>query len=206
MKAQEAKNMKRKIIALLIASILSVSISAAEITVWNREIEHPMAETNTGNMNSIPYNNPDAVMDLEAGAWAKPAVMDYDGDGYWDIVVGAHAIGYSGTYVFYGDKDSAETLLMSKADRVADSNRYLFATYLYDRTEEEGKYIYTYRDTVLFYNSPYAFSDFENTQYANGVPHGADVQWPHAPSRDNARSLVDFDGDGVYDLIRAADS
>ncbi len=198
--------MKRKIIALLIASILSVSVSAAEITVWNREIEHPATEANTGNMNSIPYNNPDAVMDLEAGAWVKPAVMDYDGDGYWDIVAGGTGIGYSGTYVFYGDKDSAETLLMSKADRVADSKNRLFATYLYDRTEEEGKYIYTYRDTVLFYDSAYAYSDFENTQYTNGVPHGADVQWPHAPSRDNARSLVDFDGDGVYDLIRAVDS
>lgn len=197
--------MKRGIIAFLLVFVLCISIYATEVTVWNRVIAHPATETNTGNVNSMPYNNPSAVMDLEAGTWVRPAVMDYDGDGYWDIVAGGTGIGYSGTYVFYGDKDSTESLLMSKADKVAGQKKYLFATYLYDSIEGEGKYTYAYQNTVLFY-STYAYPDFKNTQYTNGVSHGADVQWPYAQTRENAQSLADYDGDGVYDLIRAVDS
>lgn len=109
-------------------------------TVWDREIANPTAEENTGNMNRIPFNNEDAVMDLEAGTWAAPAVMDYDGDGILDLVVVGTAVCYSGTYVFYGDENSKDTLLMSKGDQVAGGVGNFYPSYFYEEIEDGGKY------------------------------------------------------------------
>lgn len=184
--------------ALMISCVLPAGASytgAAAKTVGT-----PMAEENTGDMNRIPYNNDDILMDLEAGTWAQPAVMDYDGDGNLDLVVSGTGVCYHGVYVFYGDENSKDTLIMSKADKVSGGLGNFYPTYLYEvERTADGVYNYTYEDTRIFSGSKGAG---ELNSLGNWKNYNVGITWPKEATRADEYSLVDYDGDGLLDLIR----
>lgn len=174
-----------------------------------------LSETNTGDMNLVPYNNPDIPSDLKVGLNAIPMVIDMNRDGYMDLVVSDYSVPYDGTFIFYGsassgDEDSDGFLMMSNGYRMFDGSTYLRGTPLYTESTDEktGEIRYTYDKTVVMdRNRVYLdFSDPAGRQvyYGQGLDYPTNVGGDSFTSqRDDQYALADVDGDGLLDLIRA---
>lgn len=52
------------------------------------------------NLQRLPYNHPGLTVDLGVGLWAWPLPMDYDGDGHLDLVVSCPDVPFNGTWLF----------------------------------------------------------------------------------------------------------
>lgn len=64
-------------------------------------------------MNRVPYNNPDIIVDLNCGLNAVPAVIDYDGDGYYDLLVSTNSKSMNECVLLYRNylKENGTTVL-----------------------------------------------------------------------------------------------
>lgn len=203
--------MKRLLASILtlvmLVSLVPLSAAAAEVSIWDRVPKTPTTQTNTGDMNRIPFNNPDLVVDISVGFRAHPAVMDYDGDGHFDLVLSATGDNYRHTFVYYGDKDSKDTLLMSRGDILGGTPLHWSPTYLYDKrevTDGEGNasYEYDYLETDIFNGSIRYFDFINDFIYGESEDYdGGAIAWPRDYGDQNCYGLADIDGDGNLDLI-----
>jgi hypothetical protein len=138
----------------------------------------------------LKYNNPGLTVDLAVGLWAWPLPMDFDGDGDLDLVVVCPDKPYSGTYVFE-NASGGKFPVFKPARRISKALTNVQVSYV------DGK------PRVLAPGSE--FPDFLKTglEHATKLPLPANVH-PNKV-RGNFWRYVDFDGDGVLDLIVGAD-
>jgi hypothetical protein len=138
----------------------------------------------------LPYNNPGLVVDLGVGLWAWPLPMDFDGDGDLDLVVVCPDKPSNGTYFFEnvsGDTAKDKMPVFKPGRRISKGLQNVQVSYA------GGKPV------VL---SPgYAYPDFLKT----GLDQPQKLPLPENihPSkvRANMWRTVDYDGDGVLDLV-----
>lgn len=158
------------------------------------------SETNTGNMNRIPYNNEDLIVDLDGVFFPRPIFADVNGDGYVDMYAACVGSNIPGVMVFYADENTQENYTYSKGYRL-NSTKYwpLFPSYTYNED-------HTLASTTVLVESV-AYPDFLNT-FTNGtaIDYAKDVIWPlmnkETYNRDQTLySLTDYNGDGKRDLI-----
>ena len=143
----------------------------------------------------IPCNNPGLKVDLGVGLWAWPMPMDFDGDGDLDLVVACPDKPYNGVYFFENPTASGEANKMP----VFKKGRWI--------SKAPSNAQVSYVDGAPTVLSPgLAYPDFKTTGFAKGVKIEGIKPNVHANAvRANMWRYVDYDGDGVPDLVIGVD-
>lgn len=156
-----------------------------------------------GALKRLPYNNPGLEVDLGVGLWAWPLPMDFDGDGDLDLVVACPDKPYNGIYFFenpsgrtaprwwMGGLDGGGRMPVFKAGR-----RFSRAVSNVQVSYIDGK------AHVLTPGA--AHPEFIEFGIERGVPiRGDAVRANIHPNRVRANMwrYVDYDGDGVEDIV-----
>ena len=138
-----------------------------------------------GTSERLAYNRPGTVVDLGVGLWAQPLPVDFDGDGDYDLLVATADTPSNGIYFF-------ENAAGNVADPVFRPGKRL----------DRGMHNLTisYVDGTWHILSPgKQYPDFQNTYFAKSESIPCDPI--PIKSRADQWKLVDYDGDGVTDLI-----
>ncbi|MEI2724548.1 MAG: VCBS repeat-containing protein [Verrucomicrobiota bacterium] len=138
----------------------------------------------------IKYNHPGLVVDLGVGLWAWPLPMDFDGDGDLDLVVNCPDKPSNGVYFFEnvsGDTAKTKMPVFKAGIRISQGLQDVQVSQVAGQPR------------VLTPGNEYP--DFRNTGLAQPrpLPIGTKVH-PNKP-RANLWRYLDYDGDGVMDLI-----
>jgi hypothetical protein len=167
---------------LSIAALAGVSIAAW----WCGATALPASAQQ---LQRLKYNHPGLVVDLGVGLWGTPLPMDYDEDGDLDLVVACPDKPYNGIYFFENPGGSAKMPVFKAGRRIAKAMQNLQVSYV-DGTPR-----------VLCPGEE--FVDFRS----KGVSKRAKLPVPESsvPTakriRANQWRYVDYDGDGVADLV-----
>ena len=139
----------------------------------------------------MPANNPGATVELGVGLWAWPMPMDFDGDGDLDLVVACPDKPYNGVYFFENPAGRGETNKMP----VFKKGRWI--------SKAPSNVQVSYVDGVPKVLSPgLAYPDFMATGFAKAVKiEGVKPNVHTNAVRANMWRYVDYDGDGVQDLV-----
>ena len=134
----------------------------------------------------LRYRQPGAIVDLGVGLWAWPLPMDYDGDGDMDLVVSCHCVPFGGTYLFENpDGTPFPTFLPPR--RVGPGYGNISPSYVGNtvRVLIPGSELVDYRRS--------RFRRRRQLLKRSNVHTGR--------VRANQWKLVDYDGDGLLDLV-----
>lgn len=195
----------KKILSLL----LCVTLILCTLVIVNAQADtdsNSTTQINSGKLNRVAYNNEELVVDLGAGLFAAPIVVDMNADGCLDLVVSSEGVPYNGTYVYYGSVESRnfeneDYLLMDKGKYLTGGHANMAGSYLYD---ENGDY----EDTIVSYETN-VYNDFKTGEFSTfslprldtpGTING--VSYNVNSLRHNFYSFADVDGDSNLDLIR----
>lgn len=134
----------------------------------------------------LKYNHPGLVVDLGVGLWAWPLPMDFDGDGDLDLVVNCPDKPSNGVYVF--DHPGGKPFATFKpGQRLSRGMQNVQVSYV------DGK------PRVL---SPgMVYPDFLKTGLEKGVKLPVPANVHPNKVRGNMWRQVDYDGDGLLDLV-----
>ncbi len=143
----------------------------------------------------IPFNHHGLTVDLSVGLWAWPLPMDFDGDGDLDLVVACPDKPYNGVYFFENPSARGETNKMP----VFRKGRWI--------SKAPSNVQVSYVDGVPKVLSPgLTYPDFRATGFAKGEKIEGIKPNVHANAvRANMWRYVDYDGDGVPDLVIGVD-
>jgi len=139
-----------------------------------------------GDLERIRYNHPGLVVDLGVGLWAWPLPMDYDGDGDLDLLVSSGGVPYEGTY-FFENPGGSKTPVFKPGVPVGDYRTNV-------QLSPDG--------TVTTPGKTYP--DFLSSGFDQPQPIGLETDDFHTSEgrvRANQWKRVDYDGDGVLDLV-----
>ncbi len=141
----------------------------------------------------LAHNDPQATTDLGVGLWGWPFPVDRNGDGKPDLVVVSGASPYRGTYYFEntGERDATGMEVFKPAVRLGEGRNDLTPSYLPD-------------GSLRVLGPGHEYPDFLRTGADRRVRFPVDPGAIHRASgriRGQQHSLVDFDGDGVLDLV-----
>ena len=156
-------------------------------------------------LNKLEYNNPELLVDLDAGFKAVPMPMDFDGDGDIDLLIsesGAYA--ESGIFYFENISGKSEMPIFRRGMKVSFERRRLgddgsrFQTSYVDGQVHvltpdrvrEKLLIYKNVPQNVFWDENEVSLPDEGFDYL----HNCKTEW----------KLVDFDGDGIHDLLCVA--
>jgi len=139
----------------------------------------------------LKYNHPGLVVDLGAGLWAWPLPMDVNGDGRMDMVINEEDVPYNGVYVYEHPGTKEKLPVFKPGRRLSDGMINAQVSFV------DGK------PRVLTPAKEYP--DFVHSGLARPValPLAANVH-PNKV-RGNMWRYVDFDGDGLTDLVIGID-
>jgi hypothetical protein len=156
-------------------------------------------------LHKLAYNNPGLLVDLDAGFKALPMPMDFDGDGDLDLLI-SESGSYTESGIFYFENISGNTAtpVFRRRMKVSFERRRLGDDgSRFQASEVEGRVhvltpdrvrekLMIYKDVPqnVFWDENEVILPEEGYDYL----HNCKTEW----------KLVDFDGDGVYDLMAVA--
>ena len=148
------------------------------------------AASHAASLERLKYNHPGLVVDLGVGLWAWPLPMDFDGDGDLDLVVNCPDKPYNGVYFFEnagGDTRRNKMPVFKPARRISRGLQNVQVSFV------DGQ------PRVL--SPSHEYPDFLKTglDQPRKLPLPANVH-PNKV-RANMWRYVDFDGDGMLDII-----
>lgn len=137
----------------------------------------------------VQYHHPGLVVDLGVGLEAQPLPMDYDGDGDYDLLVATKDKPYNGLYFFENRDPNSRHPVFEPAVRISQGLDNVTVSYdgIVPIVTSPGKVYPHIKQTGL-------------TQ-SKKIPFKGDVHIPEGRIRSNQWSYVDFNGNGVLDLI-----
>ncbi len=143
------------------------------------------AAEKTGELRPLKYRDPNLVVDLGVGLWAWPAPMDFDDDGDIDLVIACPDKPYNGLYYFENPGNG----VFLPAVRLGPASSNVCVSYGRDGVEllTPGRRHPEFKQKGIGTGKPLAFSGAlgDKSQRVRAS------QW----------KLVDYDGDGLTDLI-----
>lgn len=146
----------------------------------------------------LRYNHPGLVVDLGVGLWAWPVPCDADGDGDFDLIVSCPDKPSNGVWLFAnetGDTRQNKFPVFKPARRLSQTVHYVMPSYV-DGTLRVLSPGFEYRNFVS-----------QGLQERAPLPVPADFYKPAGTQpkgpkvRHNQWRYVDYDGDGVLDLV-----
>ena len=151
-----------------------------------------------GDLEILPFNHPGLVVDLGVGLWAWPVPCDADGDGDYDLIVSCPDKPSNGIWLFEnatGDTSKHSMPVFKPARRLSSTVHYVMPSYV------DGK--------VRVLSPGFEYVNFEATGLQHRVPLPIPAnfykpQWAQTKGpkvRHNQWRYVDYDGDGVLDLV-----
>lgn len=142
----------------------------------------------------LPYNNTDLLVDLGVGLWALPLPMDYNDDGLTDLVVVCTDTPSNGVYFFENTNciDTDTKLPIFKAgQRIGDAVNNVSISY-------------TNKEPMVTTPGKW-YPDFKNSVFKNpksiSAPDIKELYFKEINTRANQWQVVDFDGNGILDLL-----
>lgn len=138
----------------------------------------------------LQYNDPDLVVDLGVGLWAWPLPMDFDKDGDNDLVVVCPDKPYNGTYFFENTQGKVKLPVFKPPVRISKGDHNVQVSFV------DG------RPRVLSPGVEHV--DFFERGIDTGVelPIGdGDIYVAEGRIRAKQWKYVDYDGDGVQDIV-----
>jgi hypothetical protein len=133
----------------------------------------------------LDYGRSSVIADLGFGLWSHVSPVDWDGDGDWDIVLSCPDVPQSGTYVYLQNRSG----VFERGERLGDG---VWLGVLGD-VNGDGKL-----DMM-------AGNDYYDDIRANGMGKKMEgpVKQPKEKLRNFMTRMVDWDGDGLLDIIGA---
>jgi hypothetical protein len=162
------------------AAILFAALAAQADTFLER---HPETQ-----LKPLYYNNPGLVTDLGTGLWAYPLPLDYDNDGDNDLLVACPDTPYNGIYFFENAEGNVKDPVFKPGVWLGPAPKQATVSHFDSQW------------TVLAENQAYTLKD-GHLQQTSTLDYKPDF---YCEGRDRQWSLVDYDGDGVRDLIVGA--
>lgn len=156
----------------------------------------------------LEYNNPDLLVDLDAGFKAVPMPMDFDGDGDYDLLVsesGCYA--ESGIFYFENISGNVEMPTFRRGMKVSYERRRLGDDGSnFEVSEVDGDiHVLTpdrVKDRLMIYNDVP-----ENVFWAGNTVQLPDGGYDYLHNYKSTQwKMLDFDGDGIKDLVASAQS
>ncbi len=183
-------------------------ISIAVILMSCSENKKSSTENNiySDGIHKLEYNNPELLVDLDAGFKILPMPMDFDGDGDYDLVLsesGAYA--EAGIFYFENISGNVEMPVFRRGAKISFERRRLgsdganFEVSVVDNRvhvltpDNVGERLLIYKDVPqnVFWDG----NEIALTPKGHEILHYfKNTQW----------KMVDFDGDGVKDLVCSA--
>lgn len=157
-------------------------------------------------LHKLEYNNPELLVDLDAGFKAVPMPMDFDGDGDYDLLVsesGCYA--ESGIFYFENISGDAEMPVFRRRMKVSFERRRLGDDgSTFQVSEVDGSiHVLTpdrVRDRLLIYRDVP-----ENVFWAENEMRLNDEGYDYLHNfKTTEWKLIDFDGDNIHDLVFTA--
>ena len=145
------------------------------------------ADESPATLERVKFNHPGLVVDLGVGLWAWPLPMDFDGDGHLDLVVSCPDTPYSGTYFFRNPGGPGPTPVFEPAVRIGPALGNAQVSYV----DGQPRVLTPAVEWVNFLGRGFEQRVTIHPQ-ANIHPNRV---------RANQWRYVDYDGDGVVDLI-----
>lgn len=156
------------------------------------------------NLERVRYNNPGLTVDLGVGLWAQPMPMDYDNDGDVDLLCATADVPSNGIYFFENPGGDSEWPVFKPGVRLTPAAHNISISYVDDR-----RIITWGRDDDTLY-----LTLGEDNYPLNNFPISEDglIQiWKQIDFRPNIKAtrarqwkFLDYDGDGVLDLVVGA--
>ncbi|AEL23884.1 FG-GAP repeat domain-containing protein [Cyclobacterium marinum] len=156
-------------------------------------------------LHKLAYNNPGLLVDLDAGFKAVPMPMDFDGDGDLDLLI-SESGSYTESGIFYFENITGNTEMpvfrrrmkvSFERRRLGDDGSRFQTSYV-----GEGVHVLTpdrVREKLLIYkNVP------QNVFWDENEVHLPDEGYDYLHNCKTEWKIIDFDGDGVYDLMAVA--
>lgn len=135
----------------------------------------------------VQYCNPGLKVDVGVGLWAWPLPMDWDGDGDLDLVVSCPDVPFNGTYLFENPGGKAVMPVFKPPVKVGPGMHSIQISYV----EGEPRVLTPGEEWSDFLGERF---DKRTEIYPQKNIHSNRV-------RANQWRYVDYDGDGVQDLI-----
>jgi hypothetical protein len=136
----------------------------------------------------LMYNNPGLVVDVGVGLWAYPLPVDYDNDGDHDLLLASPDTPYNGIYFFENTEGNVKDPVFKPGVWLCPAPRQLTISHLDSQW------------TILSENKVLALKD-GRLQETGTIDYTPDF---YIEGRDRQWTLVDYDGDGVRDLVIGA--
>lgn len=169
------------------------------------QTESAKADRQTYLLQRLKYNHPGLTVDLGVGLGSWPLPMDYNNDGKIDLVVISSDVPYDGVFLFEntGKKDARTGMpVFSKAKRLGEARKYLRPDEKLDRATNVRVSYVNGKPIVLSPGNTYP--DFKNTALDNPQKLPIEKTFHGYEKRDvraNQWEYVDFNGDGIQDLV-----
>jgi hypothetical protein len=165
--------------------VLCVLLQTLPLAAWSSG----RAADSDSDLEPLPYNNAGLVVDLGVGLWAWPLPMDYDGDGDLDLVVSCPDKPSNGTYFFENPGGNMKMPVFKPGRRIGAGHNNIRVSWI------DGK------PRVL--TPDREFENFTTSQFSEGKKLGAPTQMltHNRKLRANQWHIVDYDGNGVNDLV-----